>query len=826
MSHIIGPDTCAAHWAAPAGPLTPKALAVAVAAALTFAAGDAVGAGAATMADFDVNKLRSIGLDPEVATYFREAPRFSSGERRVSLVINGQPRGMVDARFDDSGALRFDARFLRDAGLKVPAAEYLLEPPEADVYDFTAAWPQALVKLAPDTEEVGLVVPSQALDVRSTDQRRYSSGGIAALVNYDINSSILRRDGRNRRSLSALTEVGFNAGDWIVRSRQSLSRYGNGPSRFDQIEAYAQRTLIGSKQALQLGELSFSNPLFSGAPITGMQLLPEEALQQGSSSVAFVEGTASSEATVEIRQAGVLLHSTVVPPGPFSIGDFRLMSQDLDLDVTVREAGGDRQFSVPAGIFHRARLNVPGTTFAAGRIRSFGSETAFADPVLVAATAAWRPKRLNSIVSAGAAATQKYHAVAVGVDTPLPKGAVLSTRANWATDRAHDVSGAQLEARLSTQLADRLSVNLSAAQRTPGYRDILESTHASDHWANAQAKRRLSAGVGWSSPSLGAFAASYGQQEIFAGRRNNIASASWSRQVGIGSLSLNLQHGARTDAQSKRSDTSVYASLTVPLGAATVRSTVRRTGDRTRAGVAVNQQVNPAFNYQAGIERDSRGGDLTYNAGFHAVPRYAQVAMGYTQQANSRSLSTRLGGGMLLHGEGVTLSPYALRETIGLVKVGERAGTRISTPAGTVWTDRRGLAALPHLTAFGKSRIEVDPTSLPRNYDLQNGVRTLEVTRGSVSRIEFSANTTRRVLLRIVDMDGNPVLRGASVAANGAFISSVTGNGAAFVNNFQPDSELLITLPDQSQCRVETTLPDAQKEDAFYETATAICHGI
>ncbi|TPD72648.1 hypothetical protein FJP69_01875 [Stenotrophomonas maltophilia] len=74
-------------------------------------------------------------------------------------------------------------------------------------------------------------------------------------------------------------------GDWIVRSRQSLSRYGNGPSRFDQIEAYAQRTLIGSKQVLQLGELSVSNPLLSGAPITGMQLLPEEALQQGSSSV-------------------------------------------------------------------------------------------------------------------------------------------------------------------------------------------------------------------------------------------------------------------------------------------------------------------------------------------------------------------------------------------------------------------------------------------------------------------------------------------------------------------------------------------------------------
>src|SRR3546814_16065536 len=98
--------------------------------------------------------------------------------------------------------------------------------------------------------------------------------------------------------------------DWIFRSRQIFTNDGDRAS-FDPLYAYAQHTFVDQKVVLQAGQININSPLFTGAPITGVQIIPERALAGSAHSGALVEGIAPSQATVEVRQAGVLLFRTL-----------------------------------------------------------------------------------------------------------------------------------------------------------------------------------------------------------------------------------------------------------------------------------------------------------------------------------------------------------------------------------------------------------------------------------------------------------------------------------------------------------------------------------
>ncbi|MCT7145063.1 fimbria/pilus outer membrane usher protein, partial [Salmonella enterica] len=82
------------------------------------------------------------------------------------------------------------------------------------------------------------------------------------------------------------------------------------------LDAYAQRTFASHQAVLQAGQINLYNPVLAGAPITGVQVLTEQALQDQNQG-ATINGIANGPAQVEVRQNGALIHSTVVPAGPF-----------------------------------------------------------------------------------------------------------------------------------------------------------------------------------------------------------------------------------------------------------------------------------------------------------------------------------------------------------------------------------------------------------------------------------------------------------------------------------------------------------------------------
>ena len=764
---------------------------------------------------FDPQTLSQRGIDPQLANLLLEAPRFATGRHALNLNVNGQRRGRLDVVFNDQGELCFDQALLDAGNLRVPTDE-------ATCHAFLDAYPQTVIEQDPASLSMALIVPTDALRPAAQDVSGYQTGGFAGLVNYDLSGLYNAYGNDSNRFGSANTEVGFNAGDWIVRSRQ-VRTWQDKVSRTTHLDAYAQRTFAEQQAVFQAGQINLYNPVLAGAQITGAQVLTETALQDQNQG-AIITGIANSPAQVEVRQNGTLIHSTVVPAGPFTLTDVRRLNSRSDVEVTVKETSGEeRRFTVPAAMLGLG-LPAPGYSVAAGRVRKIGTD-AGAEPWVV--SGGWSGALHPQVsVGGGVLAAEDYRAAGFSLGwLPWQDGQLqFSSQLAKATHQGNE-RGVQTDLSWSQRLGERWAVTTAGSWRSFGYRDLEDSTYRIDSREQQRSRYRdqQSATVSWAHPMLGAFSAGVSRSSSYTGDSSSRALASWGTNFGRVSVSASAewQVGGR-----QQSDDSVYLNISVPLGETRqVRAWARNTGGEHRLGTGLNEQVNDQLSYRVGVERDSRDRELESSVGVSALPYYSQLDFNYTRSdAERSSYQGGARGGVVLHGDGLTFSPYPVRETFAVMSVGDMAGVKVSTPSGPVWTDWQGQAVVPQLSAYGRSPVEVQTRSLPRNADISNGLAVLSAGRGAVDKVEFGVALTRRALLSVTLPDGRPLPRGAAVSTDeGEFVTLVQEGSQVFLPDVLERRPLWITAPGQPRCRLHYDLPEHGDPEVYYETAPARC---
>lgn len=774
--------------------------------------------------EFDENMLRLRGIDPKLADYFREAPRFTTGRHTVSLHVNGRPLGQVSARFDRDGELCADTTLLQSAGIDPPSTRETSAEPAC--VDLMAHWPQASIEVDSSAASVALLVPTDALRRPTEDAPEFSGGGTAALLNYEIVALDSRWGSRSSRYASANTELGVNAGDWVVRSRQ-VSTMTDGRRRTEVLDTYAQRTFARHRAVLQVGEINLVNPVLSGAQMVGAQILSEQALATQRSGAA-VEGIAQSQARVEVRQGGVLVYTTVVPAGPFSLSDIPRINRYADLDVTVIGSGGDAQHFVVSAAMASDTMSSSGFSFGAGRARNTGSGEA---PWLM--SGGWtRPLRRGVLLSGGVLGASRYRAAGLGVVASTRFGSQLQFNLSAAQAPRDASSGLQALLTLSQRLDDQWSFAVSHSRQGRGYRELADTTFTTNiESRRTRTRDQSSASLSWSRADFGSLSAGYTHTMLFDGRRTSRAMASWGTRVGRASVSVSAEWSLGNPDRERGTDrngNSIYLNLSVPLGEnRRLGTSVRRYGGETRYGANFSDQINEYASYRTSLEYRSSDRRGSVSAGMSFLPKYFQLDTGYTRNPESDSYSLGLRGGLVVHNHGLTASPYAVRDTFGVVSVGDTPNVRVSTPGGPVWTDARGYAVIPQLSAFGKSRIAVDTGSLPRNVDIENGAAVIEVGRGAVTTLAFAVSTTRRVLLSATTVEGRRLPVGATVTdESGDLVSLVQGDGQIFVPNALQASRLWVSGPEVPRCELVYELPSETNRAAYYETAAAVCRAV
>jgi len=787
---------------------------------------------------FDLDYLKDRGLDPAVADFFREAARFRPGVNVVSLFVNGNKRGRADAHFNAQGELCFDKALLDKAGLVVPkqTLSTSVSPPASSpaavraaagpvCYDLKAAFPEMRIELRPGKEEVALVVPTDALRPSEQNLSGYGHGGTAAILNYELLGLSSRFATSSSRFMSANAELGFNFEDWIVRSREVYTAQDSSSQR-QHLYAYAQHTLVDYKSIFQAGQINIANSAFSGGAITGVQIIPETALMGLNINNVMVEGIAQSQARVEVRQAGALIYSTVVPAGPFGLADLPLLNGNSDLEVTVTEANNtQRKFIVPAASLHSGSLgNQRGYSFALGKLRSVGNSDA-RQPWVMTGTGGWKVGK-DSNLSAGLMSATGYQAASWGTDTRVLDNTSVSLQQRLSHASREGVRGTQLTLSGNSILTTQLSGSLSATQQTLGYRDLSDITidNTAPDWQSTRYRGQYTASLSWNDSALGGFNLSYSRSMQFTGTSTQRLFGAWGKTFEFGTISLNIDHSMGNANQGTTANT-FYLTLSIPLGKRSVRTYVNNSSGYVRMGASVNEQVNDYATYAVSAERDTQSRETDYSGQLALLPRYTQVNLGYTRTgAGSTTYSGGLRGGVVLHQGGISLSPYPVQDTFGILSVGDVSGVKIDTPYGPVWTDPWGQAVISQLPSYVSSRLEINTKSLPRNVDIKNGYKVVEPGRGSVNMVNFDVIKVRRILLNTKGPDGAPLPKGAFVLdSNNQFVTTVVDDGQIFLNGSGPSTQLHVSLPGNQHCTLRYALPEKINLDMFYETTDAIC---
>ncbi|RSB24207.1 fimbria/pilus outer membrane usher protein [Enterobacter cloacae] len=769
---------------------------------------------------FDTGVLSGRSIDPAIAALFSQAPRFLPGESTVTLFVNGNIRGRVRVKFDNAGTLCANRTFLRAAGLASPHGY----ADSTACFDLRRAWPKSEIQLEPGEGKVILVVPPEALSASGDEDGNWQHGGVAGMLNYDA-QFLSSSGGTMRLNFGQLgTEAGFNAGGWIVRSRQTFTRV-NGDDRINHQTAYAQHSFIGIKKVLQVGQISLSNSLFGTGQVLGFQLFPESALTSGQGGAGLVEGVAQAQSVVEIRQSGALVYSTTVPAGPFRLQGFSLLSTHTDLEVTLTGSNGEiRKFIVPATTLQaRAPVFSPGLSFGAGRLEQQDSKA----PLLGTVASGLQLTSFTSL-NAGILGAAPYRAGSLNLNTQLFEATRLSLQGFLAQDVDNCNIGTLLSVKFSHRLSDRLSVIVNGRQQTAGYRELSDALLRSERDnPNRQSRSRYQwgSGVNWSTEGLGNLSLSWARSTTFAGNNMDYLRGGWNMKFGRTYLGISFEHN--TGTLSGNADDRLYVSFSMPLGEGRDTRSYLNTAKRSaRAGVRYSERTSQNRGWSIATDRDLRNDRTSVNGNLDFVTQVSQLSAGVIHDSNNDTTwLTRASGGVVLHESGITLSPYRVTDTFSIARVGKESGVRLDTPTGPVWTDSRGYAVIPTLNGYRRSAIQVDTRSLAKNVDVGNAWQESEMARGAIGRMDFDVLRTRRVLVRAVMADGKPLPHGASAFSAADKLITVVGDDSTV---FVPDAATGMSLEVQSSgktvCTIRLNLPERPEDPTgLYENASAIC---
>lgn len=787
----------------------------------------AVMGASAQVLEFDEAQLRRRGLDPAMARYFREAPRFTPGTHRVTLTLNGRQVGKLLARFDSLGQLCFDATLIRMAGLR-PLPSPVEPEDENGCQDFLGAHPSTYVELQPADAAVSLIVSPQALASGNAALGNYTSGGAAAMFNYDVYGSRQVSQWGTSQQVFAGTELGFNAGNWMVRSRQSFSQ-SNGVQQGQWLHGYAQTSLPEQGALLQLGQINVQNSVLAGLPVTGMQWLPETALERGRRPSAPIEGTAQGPAQVEVRQGQASVYSTLVPPGPFRLEGVQPLNRQQDLEVIVRDSTGqERRSIVPIAAFSANASAPVGLSVTLGQARSYG-DYATDTPWLGSVSRGFALGHERTLAVGALAATSGYVSTGASLEQQWSPstGGTLALAASYQDQRPAS-TGLSATATVRHQLGERLSLSAGLTQRSAGFTELAQTLARGAGRGSAQ--RIQSLALGGSHPWFGGYSLSYVQ--AFSGVSSRVMSLGWNRAFGPLSVSARLEQDIGTAVDERpyagavaRGDKRFHVSFSLPLGTATRWSAYARDAGRgLQLGSSLSGRLSEPVTYrlQAAEGRggtQDRGGDVDWQG------RTARVGVGVNDSSGGyRTYTGRLSGAAAWHAQGITLGAAPLGDTFAIASVGDVAGARLETPAGSVHTDRHGRALVVHVPPYQESEVRLVARTLPRDADVASAIKSLNPGRGAVPFVTFDVQRTRRVLLSVTTANGQLPPKGSAVlSAEGQWITAVGARGKVYLPDANQAGVLHIQLDEERRCRLAFELPLMADEHAHYDVAEAQC---
>jgi len=780
------------------------------------------------------------GID---VTRFEKGNPILPGEYRVELYLNGRVLGRASVTVKpgadpDRGRVCMTRELLDQVGLDWSR----LDPPALKTFEDPAAC-AVLEELLSDARaeldtgelRLNLSLPQMALRRAPrgyVSPELWDSGVTGGLLSYTLNAYRNTAAGSTTNSAYLGLNAGFNAGDWHFR-HQGAESWRSGPSgstrAYQNVNTYVERELPSIMGRVTLGDSTTLGALFNAQSFRGVRLASDDRMlpdsQRGYAPV--VRGVAETNARVTIRQRGIILYDTPVPPGPFVIDDLYPTGYGGDLEVSVTEGDGRvRTFSVPyASVPQLLRQDTHRYSLTAGTLRN--AWLSFTPGFFEATYQRGLTNRLTGY--GGAQANEHYTALLGGVafDTSLGAFSFDLTGARTQSPGKRDASGTS--ARVSySKLFEQTGSNLNlAAYRfsSHGFLDMADAMRAVDavkrgFSSDIVMRQRNRLSVMLSQPlgeSGGQVFLSGFTQDYWDGRKKDMQfQAGYSNWFGSVGYSVSV---TRMRDSVGGMDNRVMLSLSIPLGKSwqAPRMTANLTHDAGGAAVQTTLSgtagENNEFSYGATASHGpgNTGAAGTVNGQY--VGSQATVMGSYGAGRGYKSVSAGMSGSIVAHPGGVTLSPYPGDTVAVIAAAPEAAGARVMGYPGIV-LDASGYAVLPYLMPYRMNEVAIDPNGIPPDVELKTASQRVAPRAGSIVILAFATVPGRAVLIDASLPDGQTLPFGADVTDGEGNVAGSVGQAGRIYARLPGDEASLTVRWGQAQgeqCTMHVALPPAKR---------------
>ena len=710
-------------------------------------------------------------------------------------IVNGQPQGPVFALVERGETQAIEAAALRRWRVRVPG--HAVFEFDDRLYVAVSDLPGARTNIDQRTQRLLINMPPslfEQADIRlnARGDEPLSTTPLSGFLNY----TVFGYTSSETSYASGFFELGAsgNFGSLIntaaVNPVEPSGQPANRIVRFDTAWRLDDRDGL---RTLNLGD-SFTHAgawgrsvRFGGVQFgTNFQLQPDlitYPLQPFS-------GTAVVPSTVDVFVNGSRIASQAVAPGPFSINDVPLVSGAGDVQLVVRDPFGQQQLITQP--FYASRRLLRGGLdeyqVSAGAIReNYGLSSS--DYGRALASGFWRRGISDQLTVEGrfegdtdvraAGATADFSPGLLGVFTA---GAAFS---NGDAGNGHLwIAGYEYQGR-RFNFATR-SMWASSQFRLIG--DPLSFI--------LQRQSQVSAGVGLN--RFGSIGAAWVSQRYRDFPGLDTATVSYSTTVAQRTfLTISV---SRSNGQF--SQTSAFATLTIPLGgntSATTEAYSARSGEQRASyvGAAVQRTVptDQGFGYRL---------RATTQEQFDAGVGYTWPFGEYTVEASSfegstAARATASGGLGIIAGR--TFASRTITDSFGLVRVGDIEGIRVFHEGNPIArTDNDGQVVLPRMTPYSANRITIDERDIPIDVAIKDREKRVVPQFRSGTLAEYEARRQASVILEVRLVDGSHLPTGSEVQLAGTSQRYIVGyDGEVFIPDLPASSRFTARLA-SGQC--------------------------
>lgn len=713
------------------------------------------------------------------------------GDYTLDVKLNDEfiGRAKLEVRDDDKESFCLKDEWLSHLGIVINQEFYKKNyNANKDCYEIGKE-KNSTVSLDNSSQIFSLYMPQAAYIKKDNIEHEWDYGDTGFNLNYD--AYLNKND--DSSTIYGNMEGNVNFDKWILYGRG----YKYEHDKFTTEDINLSRAIKSLESDLIIGDTYTSSSLMDSVSFYGVQLRSNNLMtpERRSDYAPVINGIAKSNARVTITQSGVVLHSQMVPPGPFNITKINgIRSGELLMTVT-EEDGSEQQTRIPVTLI--ANLLSPGRynyDFA------IGNKEASWDPNNIFAYGSIDYGFEHLTLNASLLFDRNYGNSGVGAVTSLGNLGALSISGN--VSRAKDQS--ETKQGYSTSVKYSKNVGPNGNLQIIGYRFSSEgyTPYATfDYKARRKDKKdkeRYEVTLTQQLPEFGGFFTASGWRNVYwEGDTTSGANASYTQNFGTVNISLN---GSYSRVNSEKPDYMLGLNINIPFSHNERRiytnsgmTYSRNSGVSFNAGASENITPNFNYNVNATKSRDNEGLSLTTNYSSSMFRTSASVS----KNRNSTNASAQIGGAIIGVKDGGVMLTSMSSASVAVVQMEGISGYEFTNGVESDW---RGRVAYP-LTAYMDNNIRISSDKLPANIELTENVAKIVPTKRAIKLHKVRYKNISRYVLKVYDKNGFVIPMG-TVAKNskGEVISFVNNNGISIVNIEKNDKKIFF-----GSCSISTS---------------------